>query len=354
MERVKSFIKNSLFFKCYQEYLVQSHEQKRFLEEAKAHFLTENKLKGSFSEYKHNCRVYRVDYSEYMYQYEFWSLTSNQKREFVSRAEMQSLYRKLVKSKIRSLFYNKVAFLNKFSEYIYREWLVVQNSSYEEFCTMIDSFDCIAKPIEGSLGNGIFKIRKGEIINKRALYEKCIKENILLEKCVVGCDEIEEFHPYSLNTIRVVTISNANKCMVFSAFFRMGNNRKCTDNAHGGGIFAQINVDNGIVESDGITTRGEKIEIHPYSGKIIKGFKIPHWDKIKNICMEAAKKESDIYFAGWDVCINKNGNVELIEANHAPDFDVMQSPLKIGIRNKLNCVLKEFFHCDLNNYFYKK
>ena len=117
--------------------------------------------------------------------------------------------------------------------------------------------------------------------------------------------------------------------------------------------FAQINVENGIVESDGITTRGEKVEIHPYSGKVIKGFKIPHWDKIKNVCMEAAKKESDIYFAGWDVCINKNGNIELIEANHAPDFDLMQSPLKIGIRNKLNCVLKEFFHCDLNNYFYK-
>lgn len=353
MKGMKSLVKNSFLFKYYQECLVRRHETKRFLKEAKIHFASERGLKGSFSDYKHDCRVYRVDYSEYMYQYEFWNLTAAQKREFVARAEMQSLYRKIVKPKIRELFYNKVSFLQKFSAYVHRKWLVVKTASFEEFCVMINSFDCIAKPIEGSLGNGIFKIGKGETLDKEALYNDCVKKNILLEECVVGCDEIEEFHPASLNTIRVVTISNANNRMVFGAFLRMGNDGNCVDNAHAGGIFAQIDIEKGIVESDGITTQGTKVEVHPYSGKVIKGFEIPHWEDIKVACLKATKEDPDIYFTGWDVCVLKDGRVELIEGNHAPDFDLMQSPLKTGVRQKLNAVLRDFFHCDLDNYFYK-
>ena len=34
-------------------------------------------------------------------------------------------------------------------------------------------------------------------------------------------------------------------------------------------------------------------------------------------------------------------DVEIIECNHAPDFDVMQSPLKIGVKQKLYDKLRE-------------
>ena len=353
MKRVKFIVKDSFLFQCYQEWLVRRCETQRFLEEAKEHFMREKNLKGSFSGYRHDCHAYRVDYAEYMYQYEFWGLTEKEKKEFVSRAEMQSVYRKMVNPEIRRTFYNKALFLQKYSPYVHRRWVVVRESSFEQFLKMIESFDCIAKPIEGSLGNGIFKIEKGKPKNARDLYDSCVKKNILLEECVVGYDEIEAFHSASLNTIRVVTISNADKAIVFGAFLRMGNNGCCVDNAHAGGVFAQINVESGVVESDGITTGGVSFSTHPYSGKVIKGFKIPRWDEIKSTCVRATNVVPGTYFVGWDVCVLEDGRIELIEANHAPDFDVMQSPLKVGMRKKLNTVMEELFDCNLDNYFYK-
>ena len=353
MKRVKFIVKDSFLFQCYQEWLVRRCETQRFLEEAKEHFMREKNLKGSFSGYRHDCHAYRVDYAEYMYQYEFWGLTEKEKKEFVSRAEMQSVYRRMVKPEIRRCFYNKSLFLQRYSSNVHRKWLVAREASFEQFLEMVGSFDCIAKPIDGTLGNGIFKIKRGHPTNGRMLYDDCVKKNILVEECVVGCDELEAFHPASLNTIRVVTISNEEKDVVFGAFLRMGNNGRCVDNAHAGGIFAQINVESGIVESDGVTTGGMNFSTHPYSGILIKGFKIPRWEEIKNVCVKAAKVMPGTYFVGWDVCILQDGQIELIEANHAPDFDLMQSPLKRGVRQKLNTVMEELFDCNLNNYFYK-
>ena len=175
-QEIKITIRNSFLFQCYQEWLIRKHERQRFLVETRKHFENEKNLKGSFSDYKHDCRIYRVDYSEYMYQYEFWALTERQKKCFVSRAEMQSVYRKMVNPEIRRTLYNKALFLQKYSPYIHRKWVVVRESSFEQFLKMIGSFDCIAKPIEGSLGNGIFKINKGQPENVRELYNDCIKK----------------------------------------------------------------------------------------------------------------------------------------------------------------------------------
>ena len=74
---------------------------------------------------------------------------------------------------------------------------------------------------------------------------------------------------------------------------------------------------------------------------MIKGFKIPNWDKAKEMCVSASLSLPNIRFAGWDVAIRNDGVLEIIEGNHAPDFDPMQSPLKIGVRKKVFRTLKE-------------
>lgn len=43
----------------------------------------------------------------------------------------------------------------------------------------------------------------------------------------------------------------------------------------------------------------------------------------------------DAPIVGWDICIDSNNNIEIIEGNHMLDVDVLQSPLKIGIRTKV-------------------
>lgn len=53
---------------------------------------------------------------------------------------------------------------------------------------------------------------------------------------------------------------------------------------------------------------------HPVTGTIVPGFEIPHWDKVIQICLDAAKYKEGANYIGWDVAIREN-DVVLVEAN---------------------------------------
>ena len=347
--KAKKFILNSKLFKSYTEYKIKRSEIKRFKEEAskELHILPphiENYAKNDIKlDYLKCLRKRSIQFSEYFYQYEFHKLSKKERELFITRAEMQRIYRRLVKPEIRELMHNKSNFLTCFNKFIKRNWVYINSDNSEnkeKFFNLIESKDCIIKPQAGSLGKGIIKTLCRNVATNN-LWNTYKKSDILVEECIQACEEIQSFNPDSLNTIRVVTISNGNKSEVFGAFIRMGRKGSVIDNAHAGGIFAQINVINGKIESPGINTNGERFDFHPDSNKQIIDFQIPKWDLIKTTCIEASLLYKDLIFAGWDIVVLPNYDVEIIECNHAPDFDVMQSPLKIGVKQKLYDLLRE-------------
>lgn len=351
---IKDIIKSTLLFKIYiyfGEYRLRRGEKKRFLKEAKQRFMSENPQHGSFKDYKKAFDKHRVTYAEYMYSYEYWRLNEEQRDEFISTSEMQCIYRKLGNQEVREIFHDKVEFLTRFHRFVHRKWALAKTLSFEQFQAMIQQFDCIAKPIDGTRGDGIFKISAKEIVNWEELYSKCIQDNILLEECIQACDEIAAFHPSSLNTIRVVTISSQDKCEVFGALFRMGAHGSVIDNTHAGGVYAPINVETGTIDIEAIDSQNRHYAHHPDTGKPIKGFKIPNWNQIVETCKEATQTIPNIHFAGWDLCVTKDGQIEIIEGNHAPDFDGgMQAPLKIGVKRKLQRTVIDVMGIDPLQY----
>ena len=98
--------------------------------------------------------------------------------------------------------------------------------------------------------------------------------------------------------------------------------------------------------SEGINTHGERFISHPDSGLKIKGFKIPKWDLICETCCEAAKLTENT-ITGWDVTINNQGQVEFVEGNNRSDFDVMQSPLQVGVKRRIFALIKEYRGIEL-------
>ena len=332
-----SIIKESLWsIPLYREIHIYSDERKRFFKEAKERFSKEKPMHGSWKDYNEAFRKHRVTYSEYMYSYEYWRLNEQERDEFISTSEMQVIYRKLGEDKVRKIFHDKVQFLTAFCPFVHRWWSLAKSLTIEELKEKAVQIDLIAKPIDGTRGEGIFKIIGREVSDWKQLYDRLIKEDCLLEECIVACDELTAFHPTSLNTIRVVTISNGGYCEIFGALFRMGTHGSVIDNTHAGGIFAPINVETGVIETSAIDAQNNHYDVHPDSEKQIKGFQIPEWKQIVSTCRQASKTIPDIRFAGWDLCVNKTGQVEIIEGNHAPDFDGgMQAPLKIGVKKKI-------------------
>lgn len=246
-------------------------------------------------------------------------------------------------------FYIKTRFLHAFSKYIHRRWGIVRDMDLDYFSDMVKSFDCIAKPIEGDRGRGVFKIpRQDSKTDIEKLYIKCRQDNILLEECIHTHSSIEAFHPSSLNTIRVVTVSNEQESVIFGALLRMGAGESIVDNTHAGGIFASIDVVSGVIDTDGIDSFGKHYRCHPDTGLQIKGFQIPYWDRIVETCKQASHVMPKTLFAGWDICVHEDGRIELIEGNHAPDFDGgMQAPKKIGVKKKIQSVVLQLTGIDI-------
>ena len=328
----KKFYSVSLFYEIH----VYFAEKKRFFAEAKERFAKEKPEHGTLKDYKEAFRKHRVTYSEYMYSYEYWHLNEVERDAFISTSEMQIIYRKIGFHEVREVFHDKVQFLNAFNFFVHRWWATAQSLTLDEFKDKAIQFDLIAKPIDGTRGEGIFKIVGNEVTDWQPLYDRLVQENYLLEQCIVACDELASFHPASLNTIRVVTISDGDRCEIFGALLRMGAHGSVIDNTHAGGVYAPINVETGTIDIPAIDAYNNHYEVHPDTSLPIKGFHIPYWEQIVATCKAASQTLPNTHFVGWDLCVNHDGQVEIIEGNHAPDFDGgMQAPLKIGVKKKL-------------------
>lgn len=194
----------------------------------------------------------------------------------------------------------------------------------------------IIKPIHGSWGRGVKAWLPFIKPNKYSIIEDRIK-NIY---------DLRKFNIFTLNTIRIITIRHNDNVEVFGALFRCGNGyNSVVDNAHKGGLFAEINVETGTVISDFVDIKGNNYSIHPYSQLQIKGFQIPLWDEvIEKSKFAALNTENPI--TGWDIAITENNDIEFIEGNSRPDFDMLQIPTKTGCKQRFIETIKRMFNID--------
>lgn len=320
--------------------------KKRMLAEA-VKVYNSGKALGSLRDYKDALKKHWVTYNEYAYEYEFYKKPEEERNEYVSRLRMAYFYWRHAPGTAKAVFRDKTRFMSFFHEGIHRKWIYAPAASYEDFVGMLNRFDCIVKPRDGKLGKGVSKVYKDEA-NKSApeLYTYCQKNRMLVEQCIEACDDLKALHPESLNTIRVVTIANKDKACVFSGVLRTGVGDSVVDNSHAGGISAQINVVSGEVETDGANTHGERFVAHPDSGIVFKGFRVPKWNTIvETVCNAAKRTENPI--TGWDVVVNRDGQVEFIEGNYGPDMDMMQARYNRGAKRLIYGLIKEYRGIDL-------
>ena len=288
-----------------------------------------------------------VTYSEYMYSYEFWKLDESERDKFISTSEVQCIYRKTGSAEVRQIFKDKSLFLSNFRPFVTRKWALVSQMDFEAFRQMVENADCLAKPLDGTRGVGIEQVHYQEGMDLKSLYDRFVTQSYILEERIQSCAELADFHPQSLNTIRVVTISENGRSKVFGAIFRMGAHGSFVDNTHAGGIYAPVNVDTGVIETEAIDAQNRHYRAHPDTGKPIVGFVVPQWQSILDTCQRATQQVPGIRFAGWDLCVLPDGRIEIIEGNHAPDFDGgMQAPLKTGVKRAFQKTCEEVIGID--------
>lgn len=333
-------------YAIFREAMALKEQRKSMWKDAVEQFRKKNIKQGSLRDYKQLMCRQRISLNEYE-TYQLWNLKDDDRKKYFSEREFQCIYRKTVAVGVAKCFDNKLMTHLRFEKFMRRAWICPSLSSFDSFCHFVSSYDCVFKPLKGSLGNGVFLLKRDDTGDVKDLYEKCIKYGLIVEECVKSCKELEEFHPQSLNTIRVITMSKGGKFDVVSCLLRIGVGKNVVDNGAVGGILAPIDPNTGILMDHGRDKAGNIFVRHPDSGKAIKGFVIPHWHKVIEACKEMVSVVPETVFAGWDLCVLDNGEIEMIEVNSCPNIMGSQITHGCGFKPRVQAMGKAVLDCDL-------
>ena len=129
------------------------------------------------------------------------------------------------------------------------------------------------KPISKSRGRGAHKItidNEDDALNE---YNYLVGSDVewIVEETIVQSMEMEKWNPTSVNTIRVPSFLNRSGFSIVGPVLRSGRRGAIVDNAAAGGIVASVDVNSGVIISDGVDERGNTFAKHPDSNIPFKG-----------------------------------------------------------------------------------
>ncbi len=266
-----------------------------------------------------------ASFNDYI-RYRFWEKTWSLRKTFITYKKNKRLIKKYNDPNKIELLENKAVFNDYFKKYIKRDWLLIEEDNYQEFLSFASIHSSfIGKPVRGGQGRNIELF--SDIKDKKAFFEE--HEEYLLEEVIDQNNQMNLLNPGSVNSVRVLTINKNNSIRIIAASLKTGGSNGITDNLSSGGIAASIDIETGIVFTEGMDYSYQYYIKHPVSNLVIPGFQIPHWDKVKQIAIECAEQIPEIGYIGWDVAVLENDCL-IIEGNHDPGHGIVQMIDQIG------------------------
>lgn len=258
---------------------------------------------------------------------EFYNLTPQQRATYVTRGVNNRLVKLLDDPAYDHCFENKADFCSIFSDFLKRDILDFRSASLADFTGfMQNKEEVVAKPLEGSCGQGVEKLRKADYENLSKMYDYLkSRDTGVLEQVIIPHPVLESLYPYAINTYRIVTVFTKGEPHIVYAFIRIGNGGEVVDNINSGGMAAPVDLLTGVVKYCGYDKDGNSYEVHPMTGSQITGLKLPFWDESMQICLKAARVVPQTGYVGWDVAVTPDEPL-LVEGNIFPGHDILQMP----------------------------
>lgn len=256
--------------------------------------------------------IYEAGYTDYDLIH-MEELSKKERSKIITRGKNNKIIKKCNNKNFIHILHNKQEFEKRFSSYLNCDFLYLDDNK-EEFVNFITKHPIfIAKPVDLECG------KKVELINANnkdmsKLYTYFTKEKInLLEERAPQNTVLNDLHPYSINTVRIVTLNTH----VIATYLRIGNNKNIVDNFNHEGFLVLVDIDTGQINYNAIDKLGRTYTTHPLTGAKINGLTIPMWEEAKKLCQTLSKELKEIGYIGFDVCIGEE-KCFIIEANEYP------------------------------------
>lgn len=141
------------------------------------------------------------------------------------------------------------------------------------------------------------------------------RKNFLVQEAVSQHERLGSLNPSSLNTIRIMTFYRDNNEVVpLFAVLRMGRKGVKVDNASAGGLYCGINED-GKLAKYAYTLKPFGKYLTSDSGVVFEGFDVPRFGDLVAKVREMHQMLPYARLIGWDMSVDENNNIVLIEIN---------------------------------------
>lgn len=263
-----------------------------------------------------------VDYVRF----EFYKKNNHERNRYLTNHRWKKMFKEFGYYITREKTYGKIAIYKTFADYIHRPWIVVDKytdpQSIKDFIKKQGIV--FAKPDHSSQGKGVVRIKADDNAAIEELLNDCKQKAFVVEGAIEQAPEIAAINSSSINTIRAFTlIKRDGTTQIISILLRVGMPGMVVDNWGSGGVCYNFDLATGICDRAGVDKKQQPYLIHPGSNFQMIGFRLPNFDKLKQLILEISQKVPQARFVGWDMAITPYG-YELVEMNCPGGHDILQ------------------------------
>lgn len=194
---------------------------------------------------------------------------------------------------------------------------IISNADVEELIKQQgEIFVKLANNSDGGKGVAFIRNENNNILNDFNGFVKNTKSDIVVQKPLKQHKDIAAIHESSVNTIRIISLLSKDGVKIYSAVLRIGVGGSNVDNACAGGVTCGI-TDDGLLKDCCYKLNGDRFDVHPTNGFNFTNYKIPSFDKAKEVVIKAHPIVPHFKLVSWDIAINEAGEPVMIEANLA-------------------------------------
>lgn len=274
--------------------------------------------------------------------YDWINRSEFSRSNYITARINSNMYQRFDTSYLCPIMADKARFNYVYREFIKRDWLYVcKNTKFQEFESFCKRHGVIVvKPRDGQRGQGVHKADVSADEKLRKVWQECLDDKCVVE-ALIKQGELSKLHKESVNTVRISTaVDENNTPHIVASSIRCGRGGNFVDNAHSGGLFCGIDVESGIIISEGIDKTNAHYMCHPDTGVQFLGMHIPQWDELKKIAIKAASVIPGLRYIGWDWVLCEDGHWELLEGNEPGNPDVLQLGRNCGLLSEFSKYLK--------------
>lgn len=182
--------------------------------------------------------------------------------------------------------------------------------------------DYFIKPtLESGSGSNIkkCKIRNGNIYIDETLRDineliYAYKGEFIIQAGISQSAILSDIYPYSVNTIRSMSLRYKDQIIILSNLLRLGNNQNYVSNTVTGGVVCGVDG-NGNVTEFSYNSTFKKIFEHPFTREPFKNIALPNFSELGKIIIECHKRLPHFDLVAWDFGLDNLNQYVLIEYN---------------------------------------